>query len=146
MPYYVQRLTNYVRSYSWSGALGGAVGWSTALQAGSSRVRFKKMSLEFSVRVMALGSTQPLAEMSTGNFLGGKGGWCEGLTTLELSCANCMEIWEPQPPGTLRSCPGQYRDWFTFYLHLKLEILKPLKKHFLFESRENTSNRSYYEK
>jgi len=27
-----------------------------------------------------------------------------------------MEIWEPRPPGTLRPCPGLYRDCFTFYL------------------------------
>ena len=39
-------------------------------------------------------------------FLGGKGSWCIGLTTLPPSCANCHEIWEPQPPGTLRACPG----------------------------------------
>ena len=40
-------------------------------------------------------------------FLGGKGGWCVRLTTLPPSCADCLEIWEPQPPGTLRACPGQ---------------------------------------
>jgi len=28
-----------------------------------------------------------------------------GLTTLPPSCADCLEIWEPQPPGTLRACP-----------------------------------------
>jgi hypothetical protein len=28
-------------------------------------------------------------------------------------CANCPEIWEPQPPGTLRACPGLYRVCFT---------------------------------
>ena len=39
-------------------------------------------------------------------FLGGKGGQCEWLPTLPPSCANCLEIWEPQPPGTLRACPG----------------------------------------
>jgi len=39
-------------------------------------------------------------------FLGGKGGRCVGLTTLLPSCADCLEIWEPQPPGTLRVCPG----------------------------------------
>jgi hypothetical protein len=22
------------------------------------------------------------------------------------SCADCLEIWEPEPVGTLRSCPG----------------------------------------
>jgi hypothetical protein len=39
-------------------------------------------------------------------FLGGKGGWCVGLTTLPLSCADCREIWELQPPGILGACPG----------------------------------------
>jgi len=34
-------------------------------------------------------------------FLGSKGGRCGGLTTLPHSCADCLEIWEPQPPGTL---------------------------------------------
>jgi hypothetical protein len=39
-------------------------------------------------------------------FLGGKGGRCVGLITLPPSCADCLEIWEPQPPGTLRASPG----------------------------------------
>ena len=39
-------------------------------------------------------------------FLEGKGGRCVGLTTLPPSCADCLEIWEPQPPGTPRACPG----------------------------------------
>jgi len=39
-------------------------------------------------------------------FLGGKDGRCVGLTTLPPSCADCLEIWEPQPPGNLRACPG----------------------------------------
>jgi hypothetical protein len=64
-------------------------------------------------RTTALGSTQP--------FLGGgKGGRCVGLTTLPPSCADCLEIWEPQPPGTLRVCPGLYWDCFTF-LHLQFK-------------------------
>jgi len=37
---------------------------------------------------------------------GGKGGRCVGLTTSPPSCADCLEIWEPQPPGSLRVCPG----------------------------------------
>jgi hypothetical protein len=48
-------------------------------------------------------------------FLGSKGGRCVGLTTLPPSCAECLEIWEPQTPGTLRAFPGLYRDCFTFY-------------------------------
>ena len=39
-------------------------------------------------------------------FMEGKGGRCVGLTTLPPSCADCLDIWEPQPPGTLRVCPG----------------------------------------
>jgi len=29
-------------------------------------------------------------------------------TTLPPSCVDCLEIWELQPPGTLRACPGLY--------------------------------------
>jgi len=39
-------------------------------------------------------------------FPGGKDGRCVGLTTLPPSCDESFEIWEPQPPGTLRTCPG----------------------------------------
>jgi hypothetical protein len=35
--------------------------------------------------------------------------------TLPPSCADCLEIWEPQPPGKLTACPGLYRDCFTFF-------------------------------
>jgi hypothetical protein len=44
----------------------------------------------------------------------GKDGRCVGLTTLPPSCADCLEIWEPQPPGNLWGCPGLLRDCFTF--------------------------------
>jgi len=46
----------------------------------------------------------------SGIFPGSKGGRCVGLTALPLSTADCHKIWEPQPPGTLRACPGMYRD------------------------------------
>ena len=41
-------------------------------------------------------------------FLGGgvKGGRCVGLVALPPSCADCLEIWEPQTPGTLWTSPG----------------------------------------
>jgi len=39
-------------------------------------------------------------------FPGGKGGRCVGLTTLPHSCVDCLEILEPQLPGTFRACPG----------------------------------------
>jgi hypothetical protein len=54
-------------------------------------------------RSMALRSTQTLIKIS---FLEGKGGRGVGLTTLPSSYAGCLEIWEPQPPGTLRACTG----------------------------------------
>jgi len=52
---------------------------------------------------LALGSTQTLTEM------GGKGGRCVGLTTLPPSCADCLEIRDPQPPdpsGPVQACNG----------------------------------------
>jgi len=51
-------------------------------------------------------------------FLGGKGGRCVGLTTLPTSCADCLEIWKPPPPGTLRACSGLYRDCFTLHSYI----------------------------
>ena len=36
-------------------------------------------------------------------FLGGKGGRFIGLTTLLLWCANCPDVWEPQPLGNFRA-------------------------------------------
>ena len=44
-------------------------------------------------------------------FQGSKGGRCVRLTTSSLSCANCLEIWEPHPPGTLRAF--QACNWIT---------------------------------
>ena len=41
-------------------------------------------------RIVALGLTQPLTEMST----------------LPPPCAEWFEIWEPQPSETLRACTG----------------------------------------
>jgi len=97
-------------------AAGGVVGSATTLQTGRSRVRFLMVSLEFFIDIilpppLALGSNQPLRKMSTRNISwggggGGKGGRCVGLPTLPPSCADCLDIWEPQPPETLRACNG----------------------------------------
>jgi hypothetical protein len=65
-------------------------------------------------RTMALASTQPLTEMSTKNISLGKGGRCVGLTTLPHSCADCLKIWEPYSPRTLRTCQGLWWDFFDF--------------------------------
>ena len=39
-------------------------------------------------------------------FLRGKSGRCIRRTTLLPPCTDCLEIWEPQPPGSLRARPG----------------------------------------
>jgi hypothetical protein len=44
--------------------------------------------------------------MSSRNIPGGKGGRCVTLTTSPPSGAECHEIWEPKPPGTLWATPG----------------------------------------
>jgi hypothetical protein len=56
-------------------------------------------------------------------FLGCKGDRCVGLTTLPPSYVEYYEIWEPQPPGTLRTCPGLYRDCFTILLLFSSDII-----------------------
>jgi len=48
--------------------------------------------------------------------MGGEDGRFIGITTLPPSCADCLEVWEPQFPGTLRACSGLYRDFFIFAL------------------------------
>jgi len=56
---------------------------------------------------MVLGSIQLLTEISTRNFLGGKGGRCVGLTTLQFSCADCPEILNLlEPNGPVQACNG----------------------------------------
>ena len=69
-------------------------------------------------QTVALGSTQPLMQISTGNISlgvgGGRGVPCVGLTTLPPLRAKRHEILEPQPPGTFRACPGLYRDGLPF--------------------------------
>ena len=61
--------------------------------------------LNTSGRTIALGSTQPITEMSTRNLSwGGKSGRCVWLTTLPPSRADCLEIlgdptsWSPEGP------------------------------------------------
>jgi len=66
-------------------------------------------SMEFFVdihsgRRVALGSTETQKQSYV------------GLTVLLASSAGCLEIWEPQTPGTLRACSG-------IALHLLLPVL-----------------------
>ena len=96
-----------------------------ALQAGRSRVRFPMVSLEFFINIIFLAALWPWGVDSASNrkeyqeyFLGDKGGRCVGLTTLPPSCADGLEIWEPQSPGKLGACPGLYRNCFIVHSHI----------------------------
>jgi hypothetical protein len=53
---------------------------------------------------MVLGSIETNKNECQEYFLAGKGGRCLRLTTLSPSCAYHLEIWDPQPPGTLSAC------------------------------------------
>jgi hypothetical protein len=78
------------------------------LQTEKSRVWFPIMSLEFFIGIILPAALWLWGLLSLqqkwvpGIFPEGKGGRCIGLTTLLPSCAKCLEIWEPQPPVTLR--------------------------------------------
>ena len=107
-----QYLLSFI-TFLFVGARGGAFGWGTALQVERSRVRFPMVLLEFSIdTILGSGSTQSLP----GILLDDKGGRCMVVTPLPPSCADCLEIWEPQPPGNLRDCRGLFRGCFTFLI------------------------------
>jgi hypothetical protein len=70
---------------------------------------------------MALGSTQLLNRNEYQDVSwekGGKGGRCVGLTTLPPSYADCLEIWEPQPAGTLRASNRPVLGLLYLYLSI----------------------------
>jgi hypothetical protein len=74
------------------------------------------VSLEFFKDIILPATLRPWVDSASNRneyqeyLLGGKGGLCIGLKTLPPTCAECHEIWEPQPPGTLGACPSLYRD------------------------------------
>ena len=78
------------------GACGGTIGYGTTLEARMSRVPFPSDS------TMVLGSTQPQTEISTRCTSWG----VEVTGALPLLCTNCLEIWQPQAPGTLVTPTG----------------------------------------
>jgi hypothetical protein len=84
---------------------------------------------------MALGSTQPLTEMSTSNIPGGggKGVRRVRLTTLSPSVSRLSEkMWEPRRLTTPWAFAVCYRDSFTFTSH---ELIEGLLRH-LFACRD----------
>jgi hypothetical protein len=109
----------FISPVKFVGARGGAVGWGTELQVGKSRIRFPMVSLEsfrpdYGPGVDSASNRNEYQEY----FLWRKGGRCVRLTTLPPSCADCLEIWEPQPPGTLWACRSLQWDCLPLSLPL----------------------------
>jgi hypothetical protein len=95
------------------------------LQAGRLRVRVPMRCIFFNLsnpssRIMVLGSTQPLTEMKTRNFLG----WGEGRPALKSDnitaiYSRCLEkMWEPRRLTILWAFTASYRDNFTFHFYI----------------------------
>jgi len=93
------------------------------------------MSLEFFIVIILPVALWPWGRLCLsqkwvpGIFPGGKGGRCVRLTTLPSSCAECLKIWEPQTPGTLRACPGLQWDSFTCFVYTQRQISIHETKH-----------------
>jgi hypothetical protein len=73
---------------------------------------------------MALGSTQPLTEMSTRNLPGGKGRPTHTADNLTAICEPIVldTMWEPRRLTTLWAFTACYRDNFTFYSINQLDL------------------------
>jgi hypothetical protein len=68
-----------------------------------------------SSRTMALGSTQPLTEMSTRNIPGGEGRRARKADNLTTICEPIVyKMWEPRRLTALWVSMARYRDSFTF--------------------------------
>jgi hypothetical protein len=90
------------------------------LQAGRLPVRVPDEVDFFSLpdpssRTMALGSTQPLTEMSIRKFSGSKGGRFVGLTTLPPSVSRMSENVRASTSHSPKDLRGLYKDSFMFY-------------------------------
>jgi hypothetical protein len=104
----------------WKGVRGSVVGWGTTLQAGRSRDRIPDEVNFFnlpnpSTHTMALGSTQPLTEMSTRNIPGGEGRPARKADNLTAICEPIVyKMWEPQHLTTLWVFTAHYRDTLLY--------------------------------
>jgi hypothetical protein len=106
------------------GERGSIVGWGTMLQAGRSPVQVPD-EVDFlnlpnlSIRAMALGSIQPLTEMSTRNLPGGvTSDRRVELTTLPPSVSRISENMGASNSRNPKGLHGLYRDNVTPFLYL----------------------------
>jgi hypothetical protein len=101
---------------------GGANFWDTALQTERLRVWFPVVSLDFfywrnpASRTVVLSSTQTLTRNKSS---GDNSGRSIELTNLPRLWADCFEIWEPVPSGTVWSCNRPVQVFINFiYLEI----------------------------
>jgi hypothetical protein len=95
---------------------------------------------------MALGTTQPLTEMSTRNVPGGKGRPVRGADNLTDVCELIVyKMWEPRHLTIVWAFMACYRDSFTFLTWVSTTVF-----HFRFHSPkyclkhgEDPSNKFY---
>jgi hypothetical protein len=103
-------------------ACGGAVGWGTGGSIPDGVVGIFHWRNPSS-RTMALGFDSISNRNEYQEYvLVSKGGRCPGLTTLPASYANCLEIWEPEPPGIrgpIQACNGIALPLSSCYSHQK---------------------------
>jgi len=55
-----------------------------------------------------------------------------GLTTVPPSCADCYEIWESQPPGTLKAHPGIVLPFIMSSSSSSVRVLQSARQYFIF--------------
>jgi len=102
---YVSQGVNILILQSMGHAAGGAVGWATALHPEGRRFNSLWYHSNFSLTQSFRPHYGPGVDSASNRneyreyFLGVKGGRWVGLTALQPSCADCLEIWEPKTPG-----------------------------------------------
>jgi hypothetical protein len=73
---------------------------------------------------MALGSNQPLTEVSTRNLPGGKGRPARKADNLTAICEPIVcKMWEPQRLTNLWASTAYYRDSFTYFYFTSMYVI-----------------------
>jgi len=94
---------------------------------------------------MALESTQPLTEMSTSVFPGGKGGWCVRLATLPPYCAVVMKSGNLnflEHSGPLQACNRTALSFYILTIISNSPCRKIISKFHLMQSTHNNVRRT----